>query len=244
MGGLVGDNFGTISHCFFDTSTTGQSTGVGSENGTSSVIGSTTASGTNNLLALATYTGAGWNFGTGGNNLSNTWVIFSGSTRPLLSMEYGTTINNPHQLQLIGLNSTTLSASYTVTQDINLSALTNPSDIWGDSATGFVPIGTDPSANNGTGVAFSGTFNGQGHVINDLSIAKAGAHWVGLFGEVAAAGTVENVGMTDVNVSAASDVGALAGISDGSILNCYSTGTVEATLSAVGGISGRERRRD
>src|SRR5690348_17585833 len=52
------------------------------------------------------------------------------STRPMLMAEYSTTINTPHQLQLMG---TTLGASYNLNQDINLSsALNNTAEVWAD----------------------------------------------------------------------------------------------------------------
>ena len=132
VGGLVGyDGGGTVNGSFWDTTTSGQGNSIGG-------TGETTSA----LLSLTTYTGAGWNIG---NSLGDTWVIFNGQTRPMLSMEYSATITNAHQLQLIGLNSTTLAANYTLANNIDLTGDTNAADIWGTSTTnggaGFVPIG-------------------------------------------------------------------------------------------------------
>ena len=77
----------------------------------------------------------------------------------MLAMEYSTTVTNAHQLQLIGLNTTTLGASYTLANNIDLSVLTNPSEVWGTSTSnggvGFAAIGS-------TTTNFTGTLNGQG----------------------------------------------------------------------------------
>jgi filamentous hemagglutinin family protein len=135
VGGLVGlNNPGSvINNSFWDTTTSGLSVGVGSGSTTGTMGDPTTT-----LLSQATYTttsnnGPAWNIGT--DPTTNTWVIFDGQTRPMLAMEYSTTITNAHQLQLIGLNATTLAASYTVANNIDLSGTTNASDVWGTSTT-------------------------------------------------------------------------------------------------------------
>jgi filamentous hemagglutinin family protein len=253
-GGLVGENFGTITDSyssglvtgssfsggltafdggsagivtgsFWDLDTSGQSTSAGAE------LGETTSA----LLTLSTYTGAGWNIGT---SLGDTWVIFDGQTRPMLAMEYSTTITNAHQLQLVDLNATTQGANYSVGGNIDASGTTNAADIWGTSTTnggaGFVPIGTFPSG------SYSGTFNGQGNAINGLYINSGLSDFVGLFGDIGG-GTVENLGVTNALVIAPSSqsVGILAGaISGGLVTNSYATGTVSG-FSDVGGLVGQ-----
>ena len=145
-GGLVGYNQGTITNSFWDVQSSGQATSAGG-------TGDTTAQ----LLSLATYNNAGWNIGT--DPTTNTWLIFDGFTRPLLAMEYSTTITNPHQLQLIGIDTATLGASYTLANNLVLSSILNQSDIWGRNV--FVPIGN-------VSTPFTGSFNGNGYQITHL----------------------------------------------------------------------------
>ncbi len=240
LGGFAGYNdpsTGSISASFWDTTTSGQTTGIGAGTLTGAT-GSTTTSGTNNLLALGTYSGAGWSIGT--DLTADTWVIFNGQTRPLLSMEYGTTITNAHQLQLVGINSTTLAANYTLANNIDASGTSNAADVWGTSmtsGTGFVPIG------NGS-TNFTGTLNGQGHTINDLYINAPSSAYVGLFGNTAPASTIENVGVTNAQISGSNIpidgfVGGLVGYSQGTLASDYVTGSVSSTGDTyVGGLVG------
>jgi filamentous hemagglutinin family protein len=227
LGGVTVYNSGTVTGAFWDTSTSGTTNSAGG-----------TGDPTSTLLAESTYVGAGWSIGTDPG--TNTWVIFNGQTRPLLGMESSTTITNGHQLQLVGLNSTTLQSSYTVANNIDLSGTTNPSDVWGTSTAGgggFVPIGNDSTS-------FSGDFNGAGAVISNLYINTPGTSNVGLFG--VASGTLENIGLTNVLVIGANDTGGVVGAlgndyggtpGAGTISHSYSDGTVNGD-SYVGGLDG------
>ena len=267
VGGLVGENDTTIGESFWDTTTSGTNVGIGAQgSGTvTSVFGLTTLDllkqstylgtnassegavvkvASNGTSGAATAAGTdisfsgGWDFGTGGTDLSHTWVSFDGQTRPMLSSEYTTSISNAHQLQLIGLNATTLAANYTVTSDIDLSGTTNAADVWGTSTTnagaGFVPIGSGPSLST----QFSGTFNGLGHTIDGLYISTSGNLDVGLFGYTGATASLENVGVTNVDISGDRSIGGLAGTNGGSINNAYTTGMVNGILE-VGGLVGQ-----
>ena len=264
VGGLVGENEGTITTSFWDTTTSGTSVGIGdAASGTATnVFGLTTP----DLLNEATYLGTntssagavvtlssdgssnaptaagtdisftpGWSIDT--TDLNDTWVIFNGQTRPLLSMEASTTglITNAHQLQLIGLNSTTLAANYTLANNIDLSSTANAADIWGTSTTnsgaGFVPIG------NGS-MTFTGIFNGQDHTINGLYIDSPNGQNIGLFGYTTGGATIENLGLTNVQVTGYGAVGALVGDSfAGTINDVYVTGAVSGNNN-VGGLAG------
>ena len=228
-GGLVGANLGTITGSFWDTTTSGQSTSAGG-----------TGLATSPLLSASTYSGAGWSIGT--DLTSDTWVIFDGQTRPILAAAYSTTISDAHQLQLIGLNATTLAANYKLANNIDLSGTFNPADVWGTSTTnsggGFVPIGGGSSP-------YNGTFDGQGHTMDGLYINRSATNDVGLFGF--AQGTIQNLNLTNVNVTGNSIVGGLAGtIGDpssgfqgtGVLSQVSSSGTVTGNGSYVGGLIG------
>ncbi len=85
----------------------------------------------------------------------------------------------------------------------------------------------------------SGTFDGQGHVIRNLTIDPED-HWgpLGLFGGIDSAGQVTNLGLDNIRINTgASDVGALAGHNNGSVMNCYSAGTISGD-DTVGGLIG------
>ena len=128
---------------------------------------------------------------------------------------------------------------------------------WG--ASGWEPIGTQAAP-------FIGSFDGNGHKITGLWIARSNTEGVGLFGfvdrvniknigvEISAKGIFGwtytgglvgyqyGGGMTDCyatgDVSGGSNVGGLAGVqSSGNIANCYATGDVSGSYN-VGGLAG------
>ncbi|TXI02366.1 MAG: filamentous hemagglutinin N-terminal domain-containing protein [Rhizobium sp.] len=231
VGGLTGYNFGgSITNSFWDTETTGQSSGAGSNYGTLSATGLTTAQ------ARDATSYGGWDF-------SNVWFQ-SGDMRPILRSEAATagsngvvTISNLHQLALIGAN---LDGSYKLGADIDASttAGTNASDIW--STSGFVPIGV-----NGTNSAFSGSLDGQGHVISGLTINRPNDLNVALFARLdntVGSGTawIGNVGLSGGSINGDAYVGALVGYNwGGTVSNAWSSATVSGQRSGVGGLIGK-----
>ena len=235
LAGLVGYNAGTIDNSFWDTTTTGQSAGIGGGNLTGATGDPTTT-----LLSESTYSDATWSIGT--SLTGDTWVIFTGQTRPLLSMEYSTTITNAHQLQLIGLNSTTLTAGYTLSGNIDASGTTNPSDVWGTSTTnggaGFVPIGYYDFSNSSDANTFSGTLNGEGYTISGLTVnLPSSTSGTGLFGDTANTSTVENLNLTAITVTGDEYVGGLAGVNNATVIDVTSSGAI-AGVMYTGGLLG------
>jgi len=92
------------------------------------------------------------------------------------------------------------------------------------------PIGDDTNP-------FKGTINGNGHKIKNLIIDRSGLNNVGLFGYVEG-GTIQNVGLEDVDVYGKENVGILVGyIKGGTITNAYAKGNVEGG-TRVGGLVG------
>ncbi len=104
----------------------------------------------------------------------------------------------------------------------------------------WMPIGT-PLIDNEITLSFSGTFDGQNHVISGLyySIDTPSTvyKYAGLFSTIRG-GTVMNVGVVDSYFHAATRSGGITGstISKGTIKNCYSNCYVEGT--ETGGIAG------
>jgi filamentous hemagglutinin family protein len=133
---------------------------------------------------------------------------------------------------LQGIASLPLDDSYALGGNIDATGTAT----WNDGA-GFVPIGNDFSEEF---TSFAGTFNGQGYVINGLTINRPSDEYVGLFGLLDYGAIVENVGLSNVQVSGSFEVGGLVGGSDGLVTYAYTTGTVTAGTdgSFVGGLVG------
>jgi hypothetical protein len=115
-----------------------------------------------------------------------------------------------------------LTAYYKQIADIDLSGYTN-----------WEPIGDNTTP-------FTGSYDGDGYTIDNMTIDRATTDYVGLFGEISSA-TIRNVGITNADVLGRQHVGALVGLnSNGTIVNSSSTGNVEAnnTLAESGGVGG------
>lgn len=237
-GGFVGGDTGMISGSFFDADTTGQANSGSSSTGVVAGCFSgtcTTPSVSANLSSYNTYANAGWDItdvsGVAGQQPANAWFIADGGTRPILMMEFATVITNAHQLQLAASNP---GASYIVANNLDLSGTTNPADIWGGiKGGGFVAIGTSTNP-------FSGSFDGQGHIISNFYSAHNG-----VFGYESNTGIIQNMSIINSNVSVANvgniGYGMLVGNNQGGILsNVYSSGdTLTASLGTnVGGLVG------
>ena len=91
---------------------------------------------------------------------------------------------------------------------------------------------------------FAGTFDGNGKTITGLTINQPSTVNVGLFASIEDVGTVKNLKLDKVNVTANSNVGAVAGENRGTIENCSVSGSVTGLSdnSCVGGIAGFHRK--
>jgi len=89
---------------------------------------------------------------------------------------------------------------------------------------------------------FSGTFDGNGHTITGLRINFTynfpQSMSAGMFGTIDESGLVENLGLIDANISVGTQgIGAIAGVNNGTIRNCFVTGNI-GDLAVKGGIAG------
>ncbi len=141
-------------------------------------------------------------------------------------------ISNVKHLQNMNEN---LSAHYELVDDIDASVTKN----W-NSGKGFVPIGYYYSWQSGfQAKRFTGTLNGQGHVISKLWINNScPSSWNvisshGLFGFIGENASINEVGLEHINVDGAK-AGGLVGRNDGTIKNCYVTGKVNGGGGLVG----------
>ncbi|WEK53577.1 MAG: S-layer homology domain-containing protein [Candidatus Cohnella colombiensis] len=96
----------------------------------------------------------------------------------------------------------------------------------------------EPIANN-YGDFFNGVFDGNGHKILNLTIkASPNYPYTGLFGQISSDSVVKNLGLENVNINVFSNnVGGIAGNSEGTIMNSYTTGSVSGA-NGTGGLVG------
>ncbi len=89
------------------------------------------------------------------------------------------------------------------------------------------------------GEPFTGVLKGNGHTISNLTLEAVGSNDVGLFAAIGNRGRVENIGLVNVNISANSNVGSIAGHNFGTIINSYASGRLSAKGNNSGGLVGR-----
>src|SRR6185503_13978759 len=94
-----------------------------------------------------------------------------------------------------------------------------------------------PANSYGDSNSFSGTFDGLGHTISNLTINRPGTNYVGLFGYVNWTAVMRNVGLTGGSVRGNQIVGALVGFNFGAVSNSYATAAVTGNVY-VGGLVG------
>ena len=156
-------------------------------------------------------------------------------------------VNNVFDLQNINNN---LNGNYAVGRNIDASVTSgwNAGIGPGGSSAGFIPLGAAADGNTiGGGVetilnggnGFAGIFNGQGRTITGLFVNADDFNTGGLFGY--SSGTIKNIGLVNVSVSANFSVGGLLGWQlGGGIDQAYVTGTVTATNGFTGGLVGQQ----
>ncbi|MCB0757021.1 MAG: T9SS type A sorting domain-containing protein [Flavobacteriales bacterium] len=98
----------------------------------------------------------------------------------------------------------------------------------------WTPIGPDYT------LPFSGSVNGNGHVISNLFIVIPGGDWIGLFGSCINS-TISNIGLDNVYIRASDTAGSLVGnfATNSTMTDCHATGVdIVATSYNVGGLVG------
>lgn len=106
-----------------------------------------------------------------------------------------------------------------------------------------------PIANSGVNNGYTGTFDGQGHVIHGICVTTGvSSRPQGLFGIIARTGTVRNVKAAGrVLVRQSSGAGLIAGENNGVLYNCeasaflknsYNAGSTGISVGNIGGIAG------
>ena len=139
-------------------------------------------------------------------------------------------IATKYNLLLLGATPADYASYFVLTDDIDLAGHTFTQAIIASDIN-------DDSTFDGT--AFTGSFNGNGHTISNLTVC--GTSYCGLFGYVGSGGSVSNLGLENVS-SAGTEyyVGGLCGYNYyGRVTSCYATGSVAGSGNNVGGLCGK-----
>lgn len=101
----------------------------------------------------------------------------------------------------------------------------------------WVPIGDNNTSSNIT--CFQGNFDGNGKMIQNLTINNPTGNSVGLFGCTYNA-SITNIGIENCNIIASFEIGALVGKNNyySTISNCYATGSISGNNYYAGGLVG------
>ncbi len=120
-------------------------------------------------------------------------------------------------------------------------------DITLDSDATFEPIAkdTDPNPGDYVGTPFSGIFDGRGKSIKNLKAGQQGMDFIGFFGKIGPGGAVRNLklslapdDMNNFSIKGSNNVGALAGLNEGTIENVGVEGGSVGIASASSGVGG------
>ncbi|MDF2097469.1 MBG domain-containing protein [Aquibaculum arenosum] len=215
VGALVGNNVGTITNGYWNTDISGPGVGVGA--GNDPTKGKTTAE-------LSGALPDGFDSAVWDNVGNQTTPFLRDLPGPFLIGSDSDTLFHPisdvDELQAINAD---LARNYALINDIDASATLD----W-NGGLGFDPLGDNT-------ISFTGTFDGLGHEVADLTIERPGEVYVGLFGR--SDGTLRNVGIVGGAISGGNYVGGLVGDNWGPIKNAYATGDVTGRW-LVGGLVG------
>lgn len=230
IGGLVGrNNGGTVnSYCYYS-----------SEGEYTNSIGNLTSY--TNFMDFAFVSGAsGLNWNASGDIITTAtdpnfiWKIDDGSSLPYF--QYSETEDIPYSG-----GSGTVADPYLLSTDSDIDELSATSADWGMNFTlinditlvgNHTPIGNLASQ-------FTGNFNGSGYAITNLTVYQS-TDRVGFFGYAGSTSNIHDLGIETSSegvVSTGNNVGALVGVTVGTVNNCYATGNV-AGASYVGGLAG------
>ena len=247
VGGFVGINTfnsgfgGTIVNSYWDTFSTGQAGGIGTDAGTTTLL-KFVSSGTADILAGAP---SAFQAGSYTNLTSGNWVYDANVTRPIGAWEIPVAqylvapVSSAHQVQLIDKNGV---GTYLVTQNIDMSGTAQLSDIWGGK--GIIPITLElpAGAPEGASTVFNGWIQGSGHVLSNLTINGNIFSQSGLFSTNS--GLIYDLGLWNATLSSSAGTTTTAGLLvgqnyvGGTIYDSFATGTLSVFDAVAGGLVG------
>ncbi|MFO7447070.1 MAG: hypothetical protein R6W90_11925, partial [Ignavibacteriaceae bacterium] len=256
VGGLTGyDVSSTISNCYTIGSVSGRMY-TGGISGLGSTVnncfwnktvnpdldnGFGTGKTTYELKTHSTYVNAGWDFlNETSNGSENYWGInetgaehegypflqWQGFSDFLITDETPYLIRSLNDLKYISENSPLWDKIFK--QVVNISAASVSS--WNEN-TGFGPIGNDT-------IQFTGKYDGNGYIIDSLSINRSDSSHQGFFGKTNGC-TLVKLRLTNVSITGNDNIGGLVGENvASSISECFTNGKITGSES-VGGLIGK-----
>ena len=157
-------------------------------------------------------------------------------------------------------NATDLGDGYTVSEDGNTYTVYTDDGLmaWAEAAQGNPSLnctlthdidlsGTEWEPVGDRNNVYTGTFDGNGHTISNLTITKENLSFgddCGMFGRVGTNATIQDLTLESVRLNVGADgipIGALVGSNQGTISNCKVSGNISVTnneMQYVGGIVG------
>lgn len=141
-------------------------------------------------------------------------------------------IGTVEDLILLGESPEDYDKDFILTSDIDL----HPNQPSGVFDRAIIAPDIDDTTSGFQGIPFTGSFEGNGHFISNLTIQ--GQSYLGLFGYLDSGASVTNLGLDTVSVNGTGDyIGGLAGVNSGNVTSCFNTGTIIGS-SVVGGLTG------
>ena len=110
------------------------------------------------------------------------------------------------------------------------SAASDPGDAYHNNGNGWQQIAVWPNF-------YTATFKGNGFIISNLFIKRTGTSYLGMIGQLGAAGRVESVGLYNAFVHGQNFAGPLVGLNEGTVTTSWSSGAVRGA-QFVGGLVG------
>jgi hypothetical protein len=223
VGGAVGINLdGFVSGCFWDIQTSGKTLSGGGKGLT-----------TEQMKTMLIYQNAGWT--------DNGWVMNDGMDYPRLAWENteGVAIGAEQLPPLTGNG--TAADPYQIWTAADFAYLSWYKSIIDKHFILMADIDLQNIRIHPIGEfgPFTGTFDGNGHLIKNICIYEPANSHIGVFSRIGTGGVVKNLGIHNANIVGADRVGGLIGKNEGgTVSRCYSTGTVDA-LSDAGGLIGK-----
>ena len=136
-------------------------------------------------------------------------------------------ISTPEHLQAINADEASRAGNYILVNDIDLAGIE------------WRSIGLEGDAS----VGFAGTFDGNGHIVKNLTTNNEENRAGGLIGKALAGSVVKNVGVVDCNITSKDYSAAVVGDNFGEVSNCFCAGGSVSTIGTgnVGTFCGMSR---
>lgn len=222
VGGLVGEYLGTVTASFWDVETSDCNFSPGGTGKT-----------TSQMKDINTFLDAGWNFDT------VWWMPPDDYPRLLMQRRYSGgsgTQAYPYRIATASDWQTLMNTSgdwdkhFILVNDVNFAEYA-----WME----FETIGKYYGWNDPNNEPFTGVFDGNEKSIRNFTWASTNRISIGLFGYIGPGGWIKNLTLQNVDVNAMNSiyVGGLAGFNQGSIIDCFLSGSING-YNNVGGLVG------